>query len=464
MRIAIARYIKCPDNYFFDIFDAVAAGSLRALGHQAIVVERVSSPALAEEDILDGLLSFLQEFGPSLVFIPYLPNQELARRVREMTGARIVAVGSRLMLECPHVDFVIGEPDPLACVELVEALEGKRSFDQVGILAYRESGALRVSAVPLHPIAEIFSRGTIDYDAFYRLGPGIPVEQRKHVVGDWGCFYRNHPFSSPQLEGLECPPGVAAGGCTFCSRPAMVPLPWEVKEELLGRQIDEVLASFPDLAKLIVIDEQALRFVDDLARLVLTRPLDGVELLISGRLDLVERHCDRLEQALAMLAGRNRIRLYQFGIENLADTALERYNKGMDFPTIERACQLIEQLESRHRNLGVEESFGFICFDPWTTIAELQQNVERSALIDLHRLREQAPFTSLRLFPEVPLYWKARAEGLLTGRIDDNEFGYSVNSGWRFKHDETRRVYDELARLRGAALPWDLVGQVLTGR
>ncbi|MBM4352514.1 MAG: hypothetical protein FJ109_01750 [Deltaproteobacteria bacterium] len=459
MRVALARYVRTSDNYFFDLFDAAAAGALNRAGHFAVVAERTALAGFDEDDLVEGLVSFLSDFAPRLVQLSYLPSQVLARRVKEATGAAIVAVGSRLLLECPWVDYVLSEPDPLALLQLVEVLEGKRSPGEVAALSWRDGEQVRTSETGLHAMHEIFSRCPVDYDAFFRMGPGRPAEIRKHIAGDWGCTYRH--ARGPVLP-PGCPAGqVHSGGCTFCLRPAAHPLEWELKRDMLAGQIDAVVSAFPAIRKLILIDEHALSFADDLARLVLTRPLDGVDLLLSGRLDHVARYRGPLETALSMLEGRNTLRLYQFGIENLADSVLERYNKGIRFEDILRACATIRELSSAHPNLCIEPSFGFILFDPWTTLDELRENAERARLVDLVRLRGDAPHTSLRLFPETPLYWKAVHDGLLTGTIDDNDFGYSVESGWQFRHADTAAVFDRLNRYEGDDEPWDVLARLV---
>ena len=184
-------------------------------------------------------------------------------------------------------------------------------------------------------------------------------------------------------------------------------------------------------------------------------------MLISGRLDHLERHRHRLEEALKTLRESNTLRLYQFGIENLSDDVLLRYNKGIVFGDIEAALHLIDELDEKHANLAVERSFGFILFDPWTSLEELRTNVRRALRLGLDRYRGQAPFTSLRLLPEMALYWRARAEGLLTGDVRDNVFGYSVDSGWHFRHQAVAEVYAEALRRRGQSPPWQLLGEVL---
>jgi len=462
MKVAIVRYIRNADNYFFDLFDATIAGTLRAAGHEAVVVERILTPGFDEAEVEEGLLTFLRSFRPMVVFLSYLPSVDLPARITQATGAAIGAYGSREMLDIPGLDCVFPEPDPLSCLEFVEAMAGRGvELDRItGISLRLEDGEVHTSRKRLHPIHEIFTRGQIDYSSFFRLGPGRPAQVRKHIAGDWGCPYRN--LNPRRANGSTLYPSyVPKGGCTFCTRPRSYRLPWELKQEILAVQMDKVLEAFPDVSQLILIDENALSFVDDYARFLLTRPLEGVEILISGRLDHVERYHERLEAALEVLAGRNKLCLYQFGIENLSDSALERYNKGLSFPDIARALNFIRELSARHSNLGIEPSFGFILFDPWTTPAELRENVERAREIGLDDFRSNAPFTSLRLAPEMWLYWKARQEGLLTGHVDDNDFGYAVNSGWRFKHPETEAIFHALMSRRGEAEPWDLLSSVL---
>jgi hypothetical protein len=415
-----------------------------------------------EAELIEGLVSCLEEFRPALVFLPYLPTELLARRIREQTGAWVAAFGSMLMLNSPYVDYVLQEPDPLACLELVQALGGKRKLDTVAGLSRQEGKELVRTAVPLHTIDEIFTEGTIDYSAFFRMGPGAPPEIRKHIAGDWGCAYRNSSFDPESgVEGL-LPEYAPRGGCTFCTRPCSAPLEWDRKRELLGMQLDTVLAAFPSVSKLMVVDEMALSYADDLALLIQSRPTRGIDLLISGRLPHVQRYEDKLVAALETLKGTNRIRLYQFGIENLSDSALRRFNKGLTFHQIRSACQRIFELGAKHDNLLVEESFGFIMFDPWTTVEELRENVARFSEVGLPHLRSSAPFTAIRLFPEAALYWRALKEGLLTGQMDESEFGYSVNSGWQFKHDDTEEVYDYLQANKGQRDGWHLLQSALT--
>jgi len=461
MKVAIARYVRNPDSYFFDLFDAAAAGVLQQAGHQVTVVERMPAPGFAEEELIQGLTDYLTGFGPELVFLSYLPSASFATRVREATGAVVATFGSRLLLEVPEVDYVISEPDPLACLELAEVVAGERNPSRVASLSWRDGDEVRCSGVPLHNMFEIFTAAPLAYDLFVRLGPGVPVESRKHIAGDWGCVYRRSPLPAAEWS-KGIPTHVFGGGCTFCSRPGSAPLDWDLKEHVLGKQLDQVLAAFPDLSKLIVIDEQALSYADRLARLLHPRPLDGVSVLLSGRLDHLVRHREKLEEALDILHRKCSVSLYQFGLENLSDSTLVRFNKGLKYDDIRNSLKIMDELSATHANLEVERSFGFILFDPWTTVDELRENVERSREIGLDRYRGRAAMTSVRLLPEMPMYWQARAEGLVDDHLQASDFGYSVNSGWRFKDKEVARIHRELTTHGGSEDSWSLLERILS--
>ena len=155
MKVAIARYVRNPDSYFFDLFDAAAAGVLQQAGHQVTVVERMPAPGFAEEELIQGLTDYLTGFGPELVFLSYLPSASFATRVREATGAVVATFGSRLLLEVPEVDYVISEPDPLACLELAEVVAGERNPSRVASLSWRDGDGRVVHEPEREKIADL---------------------------------------------------------------------------------------------------------------------------------------------------------------------------------------------------------------------------------------------------------------------------------------------------------------------
>jgi len=373
---------------------------------------------------------------------------------------QIVAFGSRLLLEIPEVSYVLPEVDPLACAQLVEVLSSNGAMDGIPGLCFRHGGEVAVNPGPIHSVKEIFEAALPDYSTLSFYGPGKPVEIRKHIAGDWGCPYRHTRPAGVDFGYSE--PGVLSGGCTFCSRPHPDGTPVGQKCEVIESQLRVLLPAFPMMHKLILIDEMGLAYVDRVAGILERLDVRGLQLLVSGRLDHLVKYQENLFRALEILKPRNAgIRLYQFGIENLSDSVLVRYNKGISYHGIWTGIRQISEWTSRFSNLTIEPSFGFILFDPWTTPGELWENVERRVESQLDKVRGQAVFTHLRLQPEIPLFWQARADGLLDESVADSAFGYSANAGWRFADPRVGRVYEDLNVRRGEKPPWDLLWDAL---
>ncbi len=456
MNVVIARYVRNPDNYFFDLFDVTAAALLRQTGHNADVVEVMALDRKGNGVSPDLLVEAMRPFSPDVVFLPYLPQRELAVVIAEELSPQIVAFGSRLLLEIPEVSFVLPEVDPLACAQLVENLASHGELGGIPGLCFRDQGNVGVNPGPVHSVKEIFEAALPDYSTLKSYGPGKPVEVRKHVAGDWGCPYRHTLATGVDFGSSE--PSVLSGGCTFCSRPYPDGTPVGQKCDVIESQLRVLLPAFPLMRKLILIDEMGLAYVDRVAGILDELGVWDLQLLVSGRLDHLSRYQENLFRALEILKPRNAgIRLYQFGIENLSDSVLVRYNKGISYDGIRTGIGRISEWTSRSSNLTVEPSFGFILFDPWTTPDELWENVERRVESQLDKVRGQAVFTHLRLQPEIPLFWQARADGLLDESVADSAFGYSANAGWRFADPRVGRVYEELNARRGEEPPWVLL-------
>jgi hypothetical protein len=186
------------------------------------------------------------------------------------------------------------------------------------------------------------------------------------------------------------------------------------------------------------------RFAIALARADLP-PLDW---LVSGRPDLFLKHVARLETALARLPAGHRLVLFCLGVESFSARELSLYNKGFGPDTNLRALNALEELRARHPALGVEPSFGFILWNPWTRLPDLVANLKALRATRFTRYRQGVLHTRLRLYPEVPLYWRARADGLLGGDADRGEaaapdFGYG-DAPWRFADPRVARLHQAM--------------------
>jgi hypothetical protein len=81
-------------------------------------------------------------------------------------------------------------------------------------------------------------------------------------------------------------------------------------------------------------------------------------------------------------------------------------------------------------------------FTPWTRLRDLAANARALRATRFARFREGVIHSRLRLYPEIPLFHRARAEGLLVApqRSVGPDFGYG-DAEWRFKDPAVAAVY-----------------------
>ncbi|MBW2603513.1 MAG: radical SAM protein [Deltaproteobacteria bacterium] len=92
------------------------------------------------------------------------------------------------------------------------------------------------------------------------------------------------------------------------------------------------------------------------------------------------------------------------GFESGSEAVLKRYRKGSSVADNLRAVDTL-----RHLGVGIEA--GFIMFDPWTTLEELQENLDFIERTQIHRSLTQYPlFRSLSILPnsEIEALYKTR--------------------------------------------------------
>ena len=147
----------------------------------------------------------------------------------------------------------------------------------------------------------------------------------------------------------------------------------------------------------------------------------------AGRADQIVRHPELLD--LLARAGCSSI---EMGIESGSQPVLDRYRKDLDVATNLKAIQLVQRS-------GIRTIVDFIMFDPWTTLAELRENLAflRAARTDAGF--PTAVYTRLTFYPGTPLYDRWTAEGPL----DEND------PQW-FRDPAVREVWQALSEFRSA--------------
>ena len=221
--------------------------------------------------------------------------------------------------------------------------------------------------------------------------------------------------------------------------------------------MEVILSLRPQVQEIILRDQSCLRYLPHLMRGAAARQLAPLCFLVSARADHVLRFAEPLQQALQLAeAAGQRLELYLIGFENLSQPMLDLYNKGMTVADCVEAAGLVRDLSRRHpRSLvhGRYKTASFILFTPWVTLDDLQANIDVIVEFQMEDFAAGIPLSKLRLYPNLPLYHKARAEGLLVEAYEDARLdnaaagGYSAEHPWRFAQARAGLVYSLVARL-----------------
>lgn len=122
------------------------------------------------------------------------------------------------------------------------------------------------------------------------------------------------------------------------------------------------------------------------------------------------------------------------GIESFSDSQLKRYCKGNTFEESINALSILH-------DSGIETDIGFIMFDPYVTIAELQQNINR--IINTNFITTTARLTKkLRVINNTGFYSMLNDTGLLKN-FDNDGMEYI----WEFLDPNISSIFEKITQL-----------------
>ena len=272
---------------------------------------------------------------------------------------------------------------------------------------------------------------------------------RMALVTNRGCPYSAPVDANPVFAGLAFEPGTRGAGCSFCEMGgdyARLPVPDPLG--FLAAQV-RYLADHAPGAELLVRDEGATDGLDRLIHRLVADGVSGVTLLCKARIGGLRRRLDALELALDRAGAADiQVVLFLIGIESFSDTALQRFNKGVTAAEVLETLEALRGVAQRHPaafSIDRYRSHGFVMFDPWTTLAELRQNLDGAARVALRALSGKAPYSRLRMYRWQPLYALARRDGLVgaEGSALQHHLGYASDEvAWHFADPKAALVYD----------------------
>ena len=276
------------------------------------------------------------------------------------------------------------------------------------------------------------------------------------IYGNPGCPYRK-PVSTVEVwRKLPLDPKTTnTRGCAFCD--VNLSEDWRHVPDIARhcvRQIGQVQADLPDAYEMILLDQDPFPYLPELMRGLAAAEARPLHLLIQARADLFLKRTDKFEESLALAREHgHRLSPFLVGIENFHQPTLDFYNKGV---TVETNVQVLLYLREVGRRFADvidldKMSPGFILWHPWVTMESLRANLEALANTELMRFRREVVLSKIRLYPDIPFYWKAKADGLLLGTygaqgFDSAErYGYSEEHPYRFERPEAQAAYTLLA-------------------
>lgn len=472
-----------PD-FFSDTHMACTAGDLLAEGINARVVhvyfERGGTgAAAANAAIADELVASLVARAPGLVVVEHCWDDALLARLQREAGAIVVETDPWAVHQTGGPDLRLAHlqthREPL--LTLARRLVAGAPLD--GITNLRDGGGSPLGPERMHPprpdskrpFRPLLRREVIGRP---RDAMGQPHVVRRTLDTNAGCPFSKPAADNPVFEGVDLSAdGVARQGCAFCELGGdYKALPWRETVATHTAQIctlqRELDALGSPLQEVVLRDQHALRYLPELVAALLDADAAPVGLLVPGRGDAILRFGEQLERAAQLATGTGHwFTIYLIGFESFSQPQLDLYNKGVTVAEYAEAIARMRALQARYPDAFALDRYAgssFILFNPWTTLDDLEATVAFCKEHGAHRFAQGMTLTRLRLYPNLPLYWKARADGLLAlgGEAPDDRgaayTGYSAEAPWRYQHPTVAIAEDIQRRLHAHVRPTEGVG------
>ncbi len=401
------------------------SGALRAAGLANDLVVGWLPPGA---EAMDGgpfgqLVDALRPY--STILYERLWSASIAVRLREaLPGKTFVRLFGGNDLPGAPADHVC-DTDPRQVVALLLRLSG-RSDSDIELPRY---------APNLHPV--------------YATPEARPAFLSFPLMGNAGCPYRSDVRDNPLFAGARIPEGVGYG-CSFCTngrryehKPKDDALAWVLE------QLRYLRSRAPELKALVLRDQNPFYYLPELVEAAQRESLGPFNLLVESRADWFLHNEARFVRAIEC-AQRSSISLSPFlvGVENFSQPELDRFNKGA---TVETQIRFLETLGRWHKEYApaldlAHTAFGFILFTPWTTLQDLEANLQGIRRTGMHQLRGFLLLSRIRLYPDTALYWLAERDGVLADaheRPQDDasaRYGYLPARPFRFLDPRVARI------------------------
>jgi len=223
----------------------------------------------------------------------------------------------------------------------------------------------------------------------------FPIRDRQDYYSR-GHLHGDHWLYVPVSSSRGCP-----YGCSFCTVTG-VRRDWKGRSpENVAREVVELYANRADTF-LVFIDDNF--YINPKRALEITR-------LIYQEINGIFKFSFATRADQILKGGRHNLevlknvgcKFIELGIENGSLSMLNRLNKGI---TPEESIAAIELVKS----VGIKPVIDFIMYDPWTTIGELQENVQFIRKAGIYGHNPPVHFNKLEMYPGTKFYRQISAE------------------------------------------------------
>lgn len=450
-------YPSGGDTFRFPALSACCSGEIIARGLRSRVVEvrlDLDNPA-ATQDVLVRLSTFLRDQAPKVVVSEEVPFPGVFEWIRKSCDAVIVYPYDPDPASADLVDFKVlnFQLDPGPLVELVTRIAAGLPVDGIpNVHALNRAPSVTSTDCCRSPmfVAEP------DYD-FVSI-PDLPSDpsRRLSVYVNPGCPWSADVKANPAYAGVRFPDrGVAMRGCSFCFQDGRYS--GLDADSTAGRILVE-LASWrrlhPGCREVVLWDESPFRFLGLLVDRLASSGMGPMAVCFHARCDHLVKHAGTIIDACA-LARRSAdsgitLVLTLVGFENYSGAELERMNKGYESSMLSQAAAVCRKIADQYPDVFEYDRYrasSFILFTPWTTVSDLQANIEGFRRDGIEEFSTGMGLSRLRLYPNLPITALAASDGLARERMPEDGvnlsgmFGYSFDIPWRFRDGGVDRVF-----------------------
>ncbi len=345
-------------------------------------------------------------------------------------GHHATAMPREILSECPQFDFLIRGEGEFPMIELLDAVSHDLDFDQILGLGYKTTDGYEVNSMR----DLIDDLDSLPFPARHKLPPVTEYAERAGIRTVLGQMItsRGCPFQ-----------------CTFCDIQTFYKLSkgklWRTRSPRLV--VDEV-------EQLIRLGAERIVFNDDTFTINREHPQGIAEELIrrsigipwecETRAELIIRFKDLLP-----LFKKSGCRAILIGAESGSEEQLRRYQKGTTVEQNSLAIRLI-------REAGIDVVCGFILFDPFVSLGELEEN---SRFLIENDMWYAEVFNHLVPLPNTPVYYQLLEKGIITPDVYGKDL-VNINPQKYFQNDQLKTFYTRIQDWRAEV--WPLAG--LTNR